>query len=152
VWLAGVAACSSPEVDVASAVQVTDVTSGWFDAGLDELGRNKLVPTVSLRLENAGKEQLGLLQINGVFRRVGEDTEWGNTLVRAVGTEGLNPGAATDALVLRSPLGYTGEQPRMEMLSHKDFVDVKLELFAKHRSNQWVKLNEYVIERQLLTE
>ena len=35
-----------------AALQVTQVSSGWFDAGLDNLGRNKLVPTVSFRLEN----------------------------------------------------------------------------------------------------
>lgn len=148
----GAAACSGPSVDIASAVRVTDVTTGWFDAGLDEHQRNKLVPTLSFRLENVTDRPLRLVQINGVFRRVGEEQEWGSAFVPAAGVEGLAPGISTDAIVLRSTQGYTGEQPRMEMLTHRDFVDVKVELFIKHRSDQWVKLDEFVIERQLLIE
>ena len=149
---AGASGCDQTPLDVASALEISDVTSGWFDAGFDELGRNKLVPTISFRLENAGSETVRALQINGVFRRVGEEAEWGSAYVRVVGAEGLEPGVTTDPLVLRSDLGYTGEQPRMEMLTNSQFVDVKVDLFVKHRSDQWVKLNEYVIARQLLTE
>lgn len=144
--------CDQTQIDVASALEISDVTSGWFDAGFDELGRNKLVPTISFRLENAGSETMRALQINGVFRRVGEESEWGSTYVRVAGAEGLEPGVTTDPIVLRSDLGYTGEQPRMEMLTNSQFVDVRVDLFVKHRSDQWVKLNEYVIARQLLTE
>ena len=32
------------------------------------------------------------------------------------------------------------------------FVDVTVELFVKHRSTQWVRLNRYEIEQQLITE
>lgn len=145
-------ACSGPAVDIASAVRVGDVTTGWFDAGLDEQHRNKLVPTVSFRLENVTDRPLRSLQINGVFRRVGEQEEWGSAFVPAAGAEGLAPGVSTDPIVLRSTVGYTSEQPRMEMLTNRSFVDVKVELFIKHRSDQWVKLDEFVIERQLLIE
>ena len=52
---------------------------------------------------------------------------------------------------MRSLLGYTGEQPRNQMLQHTQFKDVQVELFAKHGSDQWVKLAQYKIDRQLLT-
>ncbi len=63
----------------------------------------------------------------------------------------LAPGASTPAYVLRSSLGYTGEQPRSEMLQHKEFHDVQVQVFAKHGSEQWVKLGESKVERQLFT-
>ena len=54
--------------------------------------------------------------------------------------------------MLRSALGYTGEQPRMQMLQNKDFVDAKVEMFLKQGSQVWAKLGEFPIERQLLTQ
>ena len=52
--------------------------------------------------------------------------------------------------MLRSALGYTGEQPRIQILQHKDFVDAKVEVFLKKGSQVWAKLGEFPIERQLL--
>ena len=169
--------CAGPPIDVASTVRVAELTTGWLDVGLDEFGRNKLVPTISFRLENVSSESVRTLQLNGVFRRclvafdgqtpaesevspadpeagtcAGETQVWGSSFIRAVGREGISPGGTTDQFTLDSGLGYTGEQPRIEMLRHKDFVDVKVELFVKHRAEQWVRLGEHPIDRQLLTQ
>ena len=140
-----------PSIDVPTALQVTQVSSGWFDAGLDPLGRNKLVPTVSFRLENLTADTVQYLQLNAVFKRQNETEEWGNAFVRAVGTEGLAAGQTTEILRLESGRGYTGEQSRAEMLTHRDFVDVTMELFVKHRGDQWVFLDNVPVDRQLLT-
>ena len=142
----------SPTLDVPAALQVTQVSSGWFDAGLDNLGRNKLVPTVSFRLENMTVATVRYLQLNAVFRRQNEEEEWGNAFVRAVGTDGLQAGQATALLRLESGRGYTGEQARADMLAHRDFVDVTMDLFVKHRGDQWVYLDSVDVDRQLLTQ
>ncbi len=164
-------------LDVQAALDVTDITSGWLDVGLDDLGRNKLVPTFSFRLENVSDQRLRTLQLNGVFRRcmvlydgqpepedpvspadeeagtcLAEDQEWGSALVRAVGRAGVVPGDGLGPFTMESSLGYTGEQSLAEMLGHRDFVDVKIELFVKHRAEQWARLGEYPIGRQLLTQ
>lgn len=164
-------------LDVHAALDVTDVTTGWLDTGLDDLGRNKLVPTIEFRLRNVSEQRLRTLQLNGVFRRcqvlyagqpapeepvspadeeagtcMGEDREWGSALVRAVGREGVVPGDGLGPFTMESSLGYTGEQALAEMLDHRDFVDVKIELFVKHRADQWAKLGEFPIERRLLTQ
>ncbi len=141
----------SPSIDVPTALEITQVSSGWFDAGLDNLGRNKLVPTVSFRLENATSETVRYLQLNAVFRRQNETEEWGNAFVRAVGTDGIDAGRTTEILRLESGRGYTGEQPRAEMLGHRDFVDVTMDLFVKHRGDQWTFLDSVDVDRQLLT-
>ena len=65
--------------------------------------------------------------------------------------EGLAPGEVTKELVLQSQLGYTGEQPRLQLLQNSQFVDAKVELFLKQGSQTWSKLAEYPIQRQLLT-
>ena len=144
------AGCSSP-LDVPASLAVTPVSSGWFDAGLDSLGRNKLVPSVSLRLANETDGTISYLQVNAVLRRQGEDEEWGNAFIRVVGTEGIPARASTSVLRLDSERGYTGEQAWPEMLAHRDFVDVKMDLFVKHRGDQWEFLDSVDVDRHLLT-
>ena len=170
------AGCGGPALDMSATLDVIDVTTGWLDVGLDDLGRSKLVPTISFRLRNISGTHVRTLQLNGVFRRcevaqagqppvsevspadpaagtcAGEIQEWGNAYVRAVGREGLDPGALAGPFTMESGLGYTGEQPRVEMLQHRDFVDVKVELFIKHRADPWLRLGEHPIDRQLLTQ
>lgn len=72
--------------------------------------------------------------------------------MRGIGPDGLAPGAKGDELVLRSDRGYTGQQSRLQMLQNKEFVDARVQIFGKHGSRNWVKIGEYTIDRQLLTE
>ena len=149
VLVAGLAGCNRVKpVDV---LEPVDVTTGWYDAGILEDGKNKLVPSVSLKLRNKSAEPIDGVQINAIFRRVNEQEMWGEHYGWAVQRDQLAPGQATKDLVLRSALGYTGEQPRMQILSHKDFIDAKVELYLKKGSQVWAKLGEFPIERQLLT-
>jgi hypothetical protein len=137
--------------DLAAAAKITDVTTGWFDAGVTEDGKNKLVPSVSFRINNAGQATLGSTQLNLIFKRVTDTEEWTTSFVRGIGPDGLAPGAATPPIVVRAQQGYTGTQARLTMLQNTQFVDFKVEIFGKHASATWVKLGEYKIDRQLLT-
>lgn len=137
-------------VDAKEALRVTDVITGWFDAGVEN-GKNKLVPSISFRVTNAAGSPIHSVQLNAVFRIAGDQEELGSMLVKGIGTEGLAPGAAAGPFVMRSALGYTGEQPRLQMLQHSAFKDAQVEVFAKHGSKQWVKLAETNVSRQLLT-
>ena len=141
-----------PTVDLTKGLQVTITNSGWYDLGIVN-GQNKLVPTVTFTLRNTSDQKLVTLQINALFRRVTENTEWGSGFVTVVGSQGLAPGATTDPVTIKSQLGYTGsEQSRQEMLQNTHFVDAKVELFGKYGSTQWVLLGTYPITRQLLTK
>jgi hypothetical protein len=147
------AGCTGREVDVAKALQVTDVTTGWFDAGIVEGGKNKLVPTVSLRLRNTDAEPIASVQLFARFSRVNEQDEWGTPpYVRAIGPDGLAPGKSTPLMVLTSNLGYTGEQPRLDMFQNSQFVDARVEIFVKYMANNWVKIYDHQIARQLVTK
>ncbi len=137
-----------PRVDVKQALQITEVTTGWFDAGIVE-GKNKLVPSIAFRLKNAAAQQVGSVQLNIVFV-VPPDWE-DDTFLRGIGSSGLPPGGASDRFVVRAKHGYTGEQPRAEMLQNSRFQDARVRIQVKHASNQWVQLAEFPIERQLLT-
>jgi hypothetical protein len=146
-----VSGCRS-SVDPVAVLEPVDVVTGWFDAGIVEDGKNKLVPSITLTLRNKGTSPIGSVQINAIFRRVGEAEAWGEHFTWAVQREDLAPGQATRTLVLRSQLGYTGEQARLQMLQNSQFVDAKVELFLKHGPRVWARLAEYPIQRQLLTQ
>lgn len=139
--------CRAREVE--KDLKLTDVDTGWYDAGIVD-GQNKIVPTVSFRIQNVSQEAIEDVQINAIFRRTNEAEAWGDRLVRGVGDEGLEPGATGKALVVRSERGYTGIESRLQMLRNKEFIDAKVELFGKHGSRTWVKMGEYPIDRELI--
>jgi hypothetical protein len=142
---------SAANQDVSKLLAVTDVKTGWYDAGVEN-GMNKLVPTIMLTLKNVSRDAVSLVQLNAVIRRVGEPDEWGGAYLRAIGSEGLAPGASTKLIVLRSNLGYTGVEPRTVMLKNSHFVDTHIQLFAKYGGAEWAKLGEYPVARELLTQ
>ena len=141
--------CRAREVE--KDLRIADVRTGWYDAGVVN-GQNKLVPSVTFKIENVSEEPIDDVQINAIFRRVNEPEAWGDRLVRGIGDEGLEPGATGRDLIVRSELGYTGDEPRQQMLKNSQFVDAKVELFGKHGSRAWVKMGEFPIDRTLLTE
>ena len=146
--LVTVAACGAPPIDLVAGLEVQDVSTGWLDAGASP-GNNKLVPKVSFKLRNVSGKTLAMLQVNALFRRVGNEEEWGSGFMTAAGSDGLSTGVATRLLTLRSPLGYTGTDPVPELLVNSHFVDAQVDLFAKYGSAQWTRLGRYPILRQL---
>jgi hypothetical protein len=124
------------------------VSSGWVDEGLIR-GKKKLVPTISVTLKNASDQNLRMLQVNALFRRVGDEDEWGTGLVTAAGSDGLAAGGAT-AVTVTSPLGYTGTESGAAMLANTRFVDARVDLFARYGAARWTRLGQYRISRQLL--
>jgi hypothetical protein len=141
--------CSPREVE--KDLAITDVHTGWYDVGIVD-GMNKLVPSISLKLKNVSKEPIARVQINAVFRQVGDEKAWSAPFVRGIGPDELEPGATGQLLVLRGDRGYTGTETRLQMLQNSQFIDAKVQIFGKHGSRTWVKMGEYQIDRQLLTE
>jgi hypothetical protein len=142
-------ACSPP-VDLKQAIQVTDVTSGWFDAGIVD-GKNKLVPTITFRLKKAADVDVPTLAINVVYKKDGETDHWDDVYVQRVD---FVDGTATLPITVRSETGYTGDPPqsRAEMLKHAQFRDMDAQIFVKASSSQWIELHRLRLARQLLTQ
>lgn len=150
--LALATASCTPTVDLLKTVSLADVHTGWYDVGILDTGQNKLVPSISLKVQNTSSDPVARVQLNAIFHRVGEVDGWGEHYVSAIDADGLEPGASTSTIVLRSTLGYTGDQSRVQMLQHASFVDATVDIFGKQGRGNWVKLGEYRIDRQLLTQ
>ncbi len=151
--MAVLAASCRPPVNVKEAVEITEVSSGWFDAGIVE-GKNKIVPSVSLRLQKQPDVNLDSVAVNVIFRRPpsegNEEEEWDEVFIQNAKFTESNQ---TPLLVVRAEKGYTGDPPqsRMDLLQHSQFRDVRATIFAKYGSTQWVELGRIDVERQLLT-
>jgi hypothetical protein len=132
----GAAGCGVPDVDVAKVVKVGDVTTGWFDVGIVD-GQNKLVPTAVFTVTNTGTETLAGLQVFTVFRFIGENEELGSGLVALRGKDALAPNATSKPITVRANWGFSGLQPRAQMLMHSQFKDaprsLKFGLAARDR-------------------
>lgn len=142
--------CGPSSIDIATSIKAGNITTGWFDAGIVD-GKNKLVPSASFTITNATSSQLSGVQIFSVFRFAGETEELGSSLVVLRGNDALAPSATSKPITVRANWGFTGEQPRAQMLMHQDFRDARVEIFAKYRSGEYVKIGDAPINRQLLT-
>jgi hypothetical protein len=153
------AGCSRP-VDLQQALQITDVTAGYHDAGIVE-GKNKLVPSITFRLKKATDDSLRPLSLNVVFKKrprpgvavppgSAPEEDWDETFVQNVPFEGNQ----TALLIVQTHAGYTGDPPqsRADILKHSMFQDVRVHIFAKHSSSQWVEIGHFDIPRQVLAQ
>jgi hypothetical protein len=143
--------CGGPRLQVTEALEVTDLTTGWFDEGVVN-EQNKLVPTIRFRLRNTADTALRArnVQLNAVFRLRGDEEDWGTAFRTAIGADELAPGAASDVLTLRSNLGYTSPEPRAVMLEHSQFRDAHVRVYAKFGSLEYALLGEWDIDRTVL--
>ena len=141
------AGCTS-RVDLKQALQVADVSTGWYDAGVVD-GKNKLVPSVTFKLKKSADTRLPTASLNIVFRKdTGEELD--DVFVQRV--DFVND-TETAPLTVRSRTGYTGDPPqsRADMLKNSQFHDMDAEIFVRQSSSQWVALHKVRVTRELLT-
>ena len=143
-------ACSQP-VDLKQSLEVTDVTSGWFDVGIVS-GRNKIVPSVRVKLRKRSPVDLDRVAINALFRAAdGKESELdSDVFLQRVDFQS----AETAPISLRAENGYTAEPPqsRADMLKHSQFRDMRVQILVKQGSSQWTDLGWIDIKRHLITQ
>ena len=152
--LAGSGSCSQP-VDFKQALEVTDVSGGWYDFGIVD-GKNKLVPSMSFRIRKRPEVPVRSLSLNVHFKKIvspdrKEEAELDEVFLQNVE---FSEGHQTPLLTVRPEHGYTGDSPqtRAQMLEHSQFQDVRTRVFAKQSSTTWVPLIEYDVPRVLITK
>jgi hypothetical protein len=151
--------CSKP-VDLKQVLQMTDVSGGYRDAGIVD-GRNKLVPSITFRLKKSVDDSLRPLSLNLAFKKLPPagitpapgspaEQEWDEVFTQSVPFDGNQ----TALLTYQPKAGYTGDPPqsRADILKNTHFQEVRVHVFAKHSSSQWVEIGNYTIPRQLLTQ
>ena len=108
----GAASCGDRPSNLATGLEVLDVSAGWHDDGVVSGGDNKLVPRIDFKLKNVSDQPLTALQVNSVFRRVTETEELGSGFLPITRSGELKPGETTENLSVKSNFGYKGREPR----------------------------------------
>lgn len=141
-------ACTA-RADLEQALEVTDVTTGWFDAGVVD-GKNKLVPSVSFRLRNTSDAEISVVALNVIFRYADTGEAHEEVFKQRVPFSDKQ----TELLTIRSQTGHTGDPPqsRAEMLQHSMFRDIDATIYVRQSASQWIELRRVRVERQLLTQ
>jgi hypothetical protein len=142
------AACSKP-VDLKQALQITDISSGWYDVGVVD-GKNKLVPSVTFTLRRSPGVELSAASLNVMFKNDAGEVHDEKFIQKVdFGADGASP-----PIVVRAENGYTGEPPqsRLDMLKNSHFRDIDVEILARESAAQWISLRKERVARQLLTK
>jgi hypothetical protein len=154
VALSSLSASCGRAVDFKQTLQVTDLSGGWFDAGIVD-GKNKLVPSMSFRIRKPADVNLNSIAVNVIFKRVSPDKKTEEDLDEVfLQNVEFSEGSQTPLLTVRPQHGYTGDAPqtRAQILEHSQFWDGRAVVFAKESSTTWVDLIRYEIPRVLLTK
>lgn len=147
-----------PAVNLKQVLTIAEATGGWHDGGIVD-GKNKLVPRVTFRLRKSTDASINPLAMNVVFKRLNAqvpgapsgpsaEDDWDERFVQDVTFDGNQ----TAPLTVESATGYTGDPPqsRADILKHSQFRDMRVHVFVKHSSTQWVELGQFEIPRQLI--
>jgi hypothetical protein len=152
-----VPACGQ-HVDFRQALQITDVSGGWFDFGIVD-GKNKLVPSVTFRIKKQPGTALRAVDINVHFKKVSPDNPGSKEAEEEMDEVfrqqvEFSEGDQTALITVRPTTGFTGDAPqsRAEMMAHRLFRDVRARVFAKESSTTWVDLVSYDIPRVLISK
>jgi hypothetical protein len=148
------AASCTTSIDVKQALEVTDTSGGYYDAGIVD-GKNKIVPTVTFRLRKKRDVELSGVAVNVVFRDLpaagaAEEEEWDEVFIQHAQ---FAEGTQTSPLTVRTEKGYTGDPPqsRLELLKHSQFRDKRARIYAKYSSTSWVEIGAIDVPRHLIT-
>jgi hypothetical protein len=141
------AACG-PEVDLAKAVQIVDVQTGYYDMGVID-GKSKIVPQAILRIKNVSDRALPGFQMSATYWTAGADAEKDEKIVPHLVAKDLAPGATSDPIVLRANFGFTPEMARSEAFNSSYFVDFTVKVFGKI-GGRIAKLGEIKVDRKIL--
>jgi hypothetical protein len=108
-----------------------------------------MAPAIRFRVRNKSPEALRAIQATATFRRTGEEESWGSASEQVTrASRPLEPGKDV-LVVLRSDGHYTSPGAPETMFAHALFKDVRVEVFVRVGSSDWVKMAEAPIERRV---
>jgi hypothetical protein len=142
------AVLSRSTVRPADALDVRVEASGWLPIPAPD-GKVRVIPMVVVRVANHTPHRLAGVQLNVIFRRAIDGTEWDSVWKPHIGGRRLAPGAQVESLAFVSQHGHVGLLPPAGLLQHPEFVDARVEVFAKYGAQRWARLAVHQVDRQL---
>ena len=145
--LAAPAGCGR-DIELDEALAVTDVLSGYYDNGVKNTG-TQYVPSITFKLKNQTAQQVPGIELDVAFWEEGATGELDSVQIKAIGGDGLAPGASTEALTVRATVGYTFEGARDSFFTNSRFKGFIAKMFAK-RSGRIFPLGQFKMDQRFI--
>lgn len=134
-----------------SSVELFDISSQWVDrakTSLDDPRGVIIVPEVSFRIRNIGKQELKYLYVLGVFRFVDNGRTIGEGY-RMTLRDGLPPGGESERITLTCGFGYRASNARALQKNPQDWLDAMAEVFIQSRNSPMLALKTLYVSRKV---
>ena len=142
------AACG-PEPDLATALKLTPGITGYRLAGVDSMGQNRLLPSITFQLKNEGGIPMTYVDINVSFWQEGAVGETDSKLIRGITDKPLEPGASTESITVDASIGYTSMVTTEQAFTSELYKPFIVKIFAKRRGKTTM-LGEYPVDQRVL--
>jgi len=148
--LAGLPACKTmTSEELKGSIEVLDYSSSWVSKYYQPWPpRLQLVPQISFRIKNIGKEPLNYVNFNAVFQFKGEPENFGDSFKVAIRAKAVPPGGTSDVIVLKSNFGVEGKN-LAGVRDNPSWKPAFVRLFVSSKGSQPVLLGVYDVSREI---
>ena len=146
-WLIASAACE-PSIDLSKSLKLITSLTGYYDNGKNPAGENHFLPSITFQLKNEGDQPLTYVDMTIAFWQA-DAGELDSKYIKGISGDALTPGATTEAITVRSSLGYTSPAVGAQIFTLSTFKDMVVKVFAKRRGKT-TKLGEITVEHRVL--
>ncbi len=148
--LAFLPACKSmSSEELKSSIEILDYSSSWVSKYYQPCPpRLILVPQITFRVKNIGKEPLTYVNFNAVFQFKGEPENFGDSFMAAIRGKAVPPGGTSDVIVLKSNLGVDGKN-LAGIRDNPSWKSAFVRLFASSSGSRPVLLGVYDVSREI---
>jgi len=148
--LAVLPACkTTSSEELKSSIEVLDYTSAWVSKYYQPWPpRLILVPQISFRIKNIGKEPMTYVNFNAVYQFKGDPENFGDAFMAAIRGKAIPPGGTSDLIVLKSNLGVEGKN-LAGIRDNPEWKQAFVRLFAISKGSHPVLLGVYDVSRDI---
>jgi hypothetical protein len=143
--------CAAPDPRTRFAVEAVE---SWWAVGTPQGETQLLSPVVRFRLKNLTTGESRSVQAQAIFRRVGEEQNWGSDWREVASSRAPIAAGASVPVELRSDGRLNGTGTPESLLAHEQFKDVTATIFLREggsmfRTSTWTKATEVAVERHI---
>lgn len=134
-----------------SSIEIFDISSQWvIKEKIDEPDYKGilLVPEISFRIRNIGKEDLRYVLMVGVFRYLYASKPIGEGY-RMLFNHPFAPGKESDRIVITSPFGYRATSKEAVSRNSRNWRSSLVEIYVKSRNSGMLPIKTFYINRKI---